>query len=194
MTDMARATRVCKVCRHRDRSRIELECAAGRSHQTVADEFGVSGDSVRRHWVKHVTGSRKAELIAGPLQIAQLAKKAAEEDRSLLDYLCILRSELMHLFLSAKERGLTFDAASIAQRLLSTLEAIGKLNGQLRQAGITINNVAGNITNQTAILGSPEAARLQSTIIRALADEPSARAKVIAALRDLRAIGGSWGS
>jgi hypothetical protein len=29
---------------------------------------------------------------------------------------------------------------SIAARLLQTLEAIGRLNGQLRQAGIVVNN------------------------------------------------------
>jgi hypothetical protein len=74
------------------------------------------------------------------LKIQRLAEKSAEEDRSLIDYLAILRSELLHLFLNAKERGLTFDAASIAARLLQTLEAIGRLNGQLRQAGIAINN------------------------------------------------------
>jgi hypothetical protein len=60
-----------------------------------------------------VSAARKAELIGGPVAIAKLAQRAAEEDRSLIDYLSILRSELFHLFLSAKERGLTFDAASI---------------------------------------------------------------------------------
>jgi hypothetical protein len=119
-------------------------------------------------------------LIAGPVQIAKLAQRAVEEDRSLLDYLSILRSELLRLFLSAKQRGLTYDAASIAQRLLNVLEAIGLLNGQLRQAGIVINNTVGS-SNQTIVLNSPEVARLQSVIIRALSPFPEARAAVIEA-------------
>jgi hypothetical protein len=159
--------------------------AAGRSLQSVGDEFGLSKDAVRRHWQNHVTPARRAELIAGPVQIAKLAQRAVEEDRSLLDYLSILRSELLRLFLSAKQRGLTYDAASIAQRLLNTLEAIGRLTGQLRQAGITINNVAGSVSNQTLVLNSPEVAKLQGTIIRALSPFPEARAAVIEALRDM---------
>jgi hypothetical protein len=121
--------------------RVSSLSSPGRSDRRVAAEFGVARHSVRRHCLRHVTSVRKAELIGGPVVVARLAKRAAEEDRSLLDYLSILRSELLHLFLAAKERGLTFDAASIAQRLLNTLEAIGRVNGQLRQAGITVNNV-----------------------------------------------------
>jgi hypothetical protein len=163
-----------------------LECASGRSDRLIGLEFGLSRDSVRRHWIGHVSAARKAELIGGPVAIAKLAQRAAEEDRSLIDYLSILRSELFHLFLSAKERGLTFDAASIAQRLLSTLEAIGKVNGQLRQAGITINNV-NSTSGPTIVLNDPQVVKLQSTIIRALAPFPEARAAVVAALRDFDA-------
>jgi hypothetical protein len=105
----------------------------------------------------------------------------------LLDYLSILRSELLHLFLAAKDRGLTFDAASIAQRLLNVLEAIGRLNGQLRQAGITVN-VANSVNSwPTVVLNDPQIIKMQSAIIRALSPFPEARAAVVAALRDLDA-------
>jgi hypothetical protein len=101
----------------------------------------------------------------------------------LLDYLSILRSELLHLFLAAKDRGLTFDAASIAQRLLNVLEAIGRLNGQLRQAGITVN-VANSVNSwPTVVLNDPQIIKMQSAIIRALSPFPEARAAVVAALR-----------
>jgi hypothetical protein len=115
-TDRAGISKVgrrCKACSHMDCARIELECASGRSDRSVAEEFGLSKDAVYRRWRNHVSPARKAELIAGPLKIQRLAKKSLEEDRSLIDYLAVLRSELLHLFLSAKERGLTFDAASI---------------------------------------------------------------------------------
>jgi hypothetical protein len=45
----------CTVCSHRDCARLELELAAGRSLQSVADEFGLSKDAVQRHWKNHVT-------------------------------------------------------------------------------------------------------------------------------------------
>ena len=142
----------CIVCNHIERARIELECAAARPDRAIAEQFGLKRDAV--HWQNHVSGARKAELICGPLKIQRLAEKSAEEDRSLLDYLGILRSELFHLFLDAKARGLTFDAGSIAARLLQTLEAIGRLNGQLRQAGVVVNNnqINGPIKTETILV------------------------------------------
>ncbi len=177
-------TGVCKICRHTHCVRIEVELAAGRSDRSVALEFGVSRDSVWRHWKNHVSPARKAELIGGPVQIAKLAQRAAEEDRSLIDYLSILRSELLRLFMDAKARGLTFDAASIAQRLLNTLEAIGRVNGQLRQAGITINNVNSVSAGPTIVLNDPAVIKMQTAIIRALGPFPAARAAVVETLRD----------
>jgi hypothetical protein len=175
---------LCKTCNHPERHRIELELAAGVSLQKVGDEFGLTKDSVARHWNSHVPSARKAELIGGPVAIRNLAKRAAEEDRSLIDYYTILRSELFHLFQDARQRGLTFDCASIADRLLRTLDGIGKLTGQLRAAGITINNV-NSVSGPTLILNDPQVVRLQSVIIRSLSQFPEARAAVVAALRDL---------
>jgi hypothetical protein len=80
-------------------------------------------------------------LVAGPVELAKLAKMAAEQDASLLDYLAILRTNLFWLFEDARKRGLILDCASIADKLLKVLKVIGELSGQLRQAGITINNV-----------------------------------------------------
>ena len=128
--------RTCRVCGHDDRARIELACASGKSERKVAAEFGLRRDSVRRHWL-----TRKAELVAGPVELAKLAKMAAEQDASLLDYLAILRTNLFWLFEDARKRGLILDCASIADKLLKVLKVIGELSGQLRQAGITINNV-----------------------------------------------------
>jgi hypothetical protein len=181
------AGRPCHVCRHKDVARIELGCASGRSHYDIAAEFGISRHAVNRHLRAHVTDMRRAILIGGPVAIAKLAERAAEEDSSLLDYLGILRSELFHLFLQAKEHGLTFDAASIAQRLLNVLEAIGRLNGQLRQAGITVNVTNSVNSGPTLVLNDPQIIKMQATIIRALGPFPEARAPVVAAFRDLDA-------
>jgi hypothetical protein len=179
-----RIGRTCRVCEHKDCARIELACASGRSDRKIAAEFGLRRDSVRGHWQNHVSPARKAELVGGPVVIAELARRAAEEDRSLIDFLSILRLELMHLFLRTKEHGSPYDASSVAGRLLSTLEAIGRLNGQLR-AGITINNVNAVSSGPTVVLNDPAIIRMQAAIIRALGPHPEARAAVVAALRDL---------
>jgi hypothetical protein len=75
------------------RVRIEIECAAARPGRAIGEQFGLKRDAVRRHWQNHLSGTRKAGLICGPLKIQRLAEKSAEEDRSLLG---ILRSELFH--------------------------------------------------------------------------------------------------
>src|SRR5438046_10127529 len=87
----------CIICNHIERVRIEIECAAARPDRAIADQFGLKRDAVRRHWQNHVSTARKAELITGQLKIQRLAEKSLEEDRSLLDYLSILRSELFHV-------------------------------------------------------------------------------------------------
>jgi hypothetical protein len=186
----SRSGRPCHVCRHQDRRRIELAIASGRSHNDVADEFGLSRFAINRHWAHHVTPVQKAQFLGAPLEIGKLAERAAQEDRSLIEYLGIVRSELMHLFTQAKDSGKVFEASHIAKSLLSCLESIGRVNGQLRAAGISITNINGAVSNTVnagpaLIMSDPQVVRMQSTIIRALARHPEARADVIEALRSL---------
>jgi hypothetical protein len=96
----------------------------------------------------------------------------------------------MHLFTQAKDSGKVFEASHIAKSLLSCLESIGRVNGQLRAAGISITNINGAVSNTVnagpaLIMSDPQVVRMQSTIIRALARHPEARADVIEALRSL---------
>jgi hypothetical protein len=108
--------------------------------------------------------------MGAPIELNRLAERAAREDRSLIEYLGIMRSELMRLFMQAKDSGKVFEASHIAKSLLSCLESIGRVNGQLRSAGITINNVnAGTVgsvsSGPTLILNDPQVIRMQSMII-----------------------------
>jgi hypothetical protein len=175
----------CITCRHSERARIDLALASGRPLRDVAREFGLHKDCLQRHWQNHVSEERKLQLVGGPVALDKLARKAAEEDRSLIDYYAILRSQLFAAFQSAMDRGMTFDAASLADRLLRTLDSIAKLTGQLRAAGITVNVANSVNAGPTLILNSPEVVRLQSTIIRALSGFPEARNAVVASLRDM---------
>ena len=122
--------RECSVCRHVDRHRIELALASGRGVKSVATEFKVYWESVRRHWKVHVSPQRKAELLAGPIEIGRLAVRAAEENRSLLDYTNILRSQLFKMFQEQREAGKAYEASLIASKLLAILELIGEIDGR----------------------------------------------------------------
>jgi hypothetical protein len=182
--------RCCRVCGHKDRHRIELALAAGQSDRKVAAEFrGVSRDTIRRHWQSHLSASRKSELIAGPGRFRDLVALAVAEDKSLIEYLAFVRSELVNLFLQARDRGLTHDAAAIAQRLLNTLEMIGRMNGEIRTAaGVVINNVNATSDGSTFIqMADPLIVRLQAGLLKALAPHPAARQDVIKMLAELEA-------
>jgi hypothetical protein len=188
-----RRGRPCSICRHVDRRRIELACASGRSHNDVAAEFGLSRFAINRHWASHVTVIQKEQYRMGPeLEISKLAERAAAENRSLIEYLGILRSQLLNLFMEAKDTGNLFAASHVAKTLLACLEAVGKVTGELRSAGITINNVnAGTVGHAspgpTLIMSDPQVIRLQATIISALSAYPEAKSAVILALHKLDA-------
>jgi hypothetical protein len=153
--------------------------ASGVSYEECGKHFGLSRDIVWRHWRLHVSPEQKAELVCGPVQWAELVAKAASESVSLIDYLALVRSRLLKLFLAGTDAGELHHSSTIAGRLLEVLRFQGKITGELLQhvgAGTTI-------TNNIAIMQSPEYARLQSTIISALSPFPDARRAVIEALR-----------
>jgi len=166
---------------HPNRYRIEMLRAGGASCQSLANKFGVPGDTIWRHWTRHVTDEVKASYLAGPIQLHQLAERAAAEGLSLLDYLSIVRGTLMTMFQSAAQAGDRHGASASAGRLLETLREIGRLTGELGK--ISAGGVS--ITNNMLVMNSPAFANLQSTIIAALAPYPEARLAVVTALRSI---------
>ncbi len=146
--------------------------------RSVAEKFAASHDAVWRHWTKHVSQERRAQIIAGPLKLHELAERAAAEGMSLLDYLALIRSTLLTQFGAAAEAGDKHGVALLAGRLLECLREIGRLTGELRAAG-------GAVTNNTLILNSPIFADLQGMLLQRLAPFPEARAAVIDGLAAL---------
>lgn len=169
----------CPVCNHPERARIETAKAAGVSYRVLAEKFGLSKDSLHRHWTNCVRPETKAELLAGPVKLKELAGKAAEENLSVLESLSIVRARLMHNFLAASEMGDANATATLSGRLLETLREAGRLTGEI--ARLAPNQTT--IINNTMILESPQYARLQLEIINALNPFPEARVAVAAALR-----------
>jgi hypothetical protein len=168
----------CKTCHHPERGRIELLHVGGASLDSLSKRFGLARDNIWRHMTKHVSDQTRAQLIAGPLQLAQLAERAMAEDLSLLDYLSIIRSTLMDLFQHAAQAKDKNGASITSGRLLQCLDQIGKLTGEIQR----ISTSSTVINNNTLVLGSPAFARVQAAIISALTKHPEAKADVIAAL------------
>jgi len=97
----------CIVCVHPKRAQIEMLRAGGATLRAIAKRFGepLDKDNISRHFRNHVSRERKAELIAGPARVAELANAAANESRGLLANLAIVRSVLLNQFLTAAEAG-----------------------------------------------------------------------------------------
>jgi hypothetical protein len=173
-------TSPCAVCKHPDRARIELMRAGGASLDTIAKKYKIGRDSIWRHYGRHVSEATKAQLIAGPLQLSQLAERAAAEGLSLLDYLSIIRSTLMDQFQHAAAANDKNGAGITSGRLLQCLDQIGRLTGEITR--ISSNTV---VNNNTLVINSPQFARVQGAIISALAPYPDARLAVVEALRSV---------
>jgi hypothetical protein len=170
----------CSICSSEQRYRIELAMAGGVGRRVVAKRFSVSADAAWRHFRHHVPEERRAQLIAGPIKLADLATKAAEEGLSLLEYLALVRSTLLAQFLAASEAADRNGVAAVAGRLLECLRIIAQLTGELQKTSATI-------TNNTLVLSSPLMADLQAMLIRTLQPYPEARLAVLGGLEELSA-------
>lgn len=174
----------CAVCQHPERHRVEALHCAGVSLDRLAEKFPpLNWDAIWRHCARHLTDMAKASYLAGPKKIAELAEVAAEESESVLDYLRILRSALMHRLDKIAAGSDTAGMAAISAQLINVLNAIGKATGQISQMAGTVIN----ITNNTAILNSPPFADLQSGLLQIAARHPAARADIVTLFRDLDA-------
>jgi hypothetical protein len=154
----------------------------GASLDALAAQFGLSRYSIHRHCRNHLSAQRRAELTAGPAKVEQLANAAADESKSLLDYLGITRSVLFNQILNAAEAGDRNGVANVAGRLLESLRELGRLTGELRLvSGITVNH------NSLTLIGSPEFGALSEGLLAIARAHPEARGDIVALLRTLDA-------
>jgi hypothetical protein len=168
----------CQVCKLDDRWRLELLRAGGASLDSLAAKFGVERDAIWRHWQHHVTAEMKAGYLVGPAELATLAERAAIEGDSVLDYLRLCRTVLTGQLSAMTEAGDGRGAAYVAGQLTRTLEAIARVTGEIGELARSTININGNVSILT---DSPAFARVQATMLRALADHPAARGAVVAA-------------
>jgi hypothetical protein len=170
----------CTVCVHPSRVQIELLRVAKTPYRVLAARFDLGKDAVVRHFKNHVSEERKAELMAGPAQVERLAIAAAEESKSVMEYVGIARSVLFNQFLAAAEANDRRGVVNVADSLLQALRDYARLTGELRQmAGISITQ---NTLNLTA---SPEFIALSQGLLQIARAHPEAKADIVALLRRL---------
>src|SRR3954454_7120897 len=97
----------CQCCQSSERKRAEKALANGATLRAVALKFGLSEDSLQRHWSKHVTDDAKARYIIGPVaeRKDKLAAAVLDENISSLDHYRIIRATLYSSFDTAAEVG-----------------------------------------------------------------------------------------
>jgi hypothetical protein len=173
----------CQVCRHEARWQIELLRAGGASFESLAKKFNVDRDAIWRHWHGHVSAEMKAGYLTGPVQLQELAEKAATTGTSVLDHLQAVRTVLMGQLATMVEAGDSRATGYLAGQLVKVLETIARVSGELSDLA---RSTTYNITNNVAPLSEhPAFAKVQATLLRALAPHPQARADVVDALRSL---------
>ena len=178
------ASPTCTVCRHLERSRVELLVAGGASHRSVGAKFGLSHYSVGRHW-RHLPEERKAALALGPVTQAALAARVSEESSSVLDGLKAARAGLWHLFDTAVTAGDRTGGALLAGRIHENLNSVAKLTGQIMQSPTIQNNTV--INNNLSLRENLEFEQLKTDLIRVLSRHSEALRDVIAEFEKLDA-------
>src|SRR6202047_775055 len=163
----------CQVCVHKDRYRIECAKVAGRGLDDVAKEFGIHRDSLWRHMLRHVSPETKIGYLAGPAKLSELANLAADENKSLIEYLAIVRSIVFGQLDRSAQRDKPYEVERLSGRAAELLQAIGKVTGEL--SAFTSQNI--NITNNNvAILNSAPFIDLQAGLLQICGRHPEARA------------------
>jgi hypothetical protein len=174
-----RRHRPCQVCKSPDRMQIELLRLSGMSLDRIAARFRVHRDALHRHMLRHVEEADRAALIAD-LPMKEMARQAAEEGISVVDYLKVVREVLMRQLLGAASSGDRIGTASLSGRAIECLKELGRITGEISNlTAFTVNN------NTAVFVNSPQFAQLETMLIERLAKYPDALAAVVDGLREL---------
>ncbi len=159
--------RVCTICTHKSRAKVEKALVERQRFRTIADQFGVSKTALIRHHDDHLP----AALVQ-----AQAAAEAAQAD-ALLTQVVDLRDKALDVLDTAQGSADLRSALGAIREARGCVELLAKLAGQLKDAP-TVN-----------ILVSAEWRGLQAVILEALEPHTVARLAVAEALATVEYVG-----
>lgn len=156
----------CKVCAHHERPEIDRRLASGGTNRGMAEEYGMSRDSVRRHRERHLSPALKSVATrretAGAVKASDRAEQLYEKASRILE--------------TAEDAGQGQLALSAIKELRATVELLAKLSGELDERPQV------NVVN---VQSSPEWLAIQGQLMQALTSYPDARIAVAGALEQM---------
>lgn len=168
----------CLVCVHDHRADIELGLSRKVGLDTLARRYGISKSSLSRHSTNHLPPALKGAMHATgrAVDVTDLEHLRQQESENLLTNSVAFRARLFRQLDAAEESGDLRAAAAIDGRILSSLEFVGKLLGELTTHSTTTVN---------QLLIAPEYLNFRAAVLRALRDYPAARMAVAAVIHEL---------
>lgn len=152
----------CLCCTSPVRAEIDRRLAAGATNVAIADEYGMSRDSVRRHRDRHLA----------PAVRAAMTRHEARTGETAVNRLEALYERAEGILDAAEEQGQGALALSAVKELRATVELLARLTGELdTRPQVTVN-----------LVQSPEWLALQGQILQALAPFPDARLALASSL------------
>lgn len=122
----------CKACAHPEVGRINWLAATGSALAPLAEQFGLTKDSVWRHYQNHVSDRFKNAAKVGPLADEDaLRSLCAKEGVSVLENLLALQAMIGSRVAVAHEGGNDHALNLLAGRLLDILDRKARLTKEL---------------------------------------------------------------
>lgn len=149
--------RVCTVCASDQRADIDAALVSGAPNRTIASQYHVTEQSIRRH---------KADHLPAALTKAQDAAEVAQAD-DLLAQVRDLQAKALSILATAEAQGDLRTALAAIREARGNLELLAKLLGELDERP------------QVNIVLAPEWLAIRAAIMAALAVYPEARQAVV---------------
>jgi len=120
---------VCKTCGHPERRAIDLRLAEGAPNRRIAAQYGISEAGIRSHKANHLS---KAVAKAAQTRVEAQAQNILSRLESLIaDARAIAEAAVKAEKFAAAQSGI--------RNMISTLELIARLTGQLGEGSTTVN-------------------------------------------------------
>jgi Psq-like protein len=164
----------CKICQLPNRHDLESALADGARFRPLARKYGVSYDSLWRHWRRHLSVEQKDRLKFGDAPVDKLRGMVAEEGISVLKDLNFARKSIIDALAAAPAQD-GHATATLAGRLHENARIRGLISGELSKSPLVsiTNNTQNVFTNDAGFV------EFQGELIAALRGFPDARRAVL---------------